>query len=52
MKEKLAVQLFTLRDFTLTAEDFAKTLQRVAAIGYPAVQLSAVGCMGGESPSV
>jgi len=52
MKEKLAVQLFTLRDFTLTADDFAKTLQRVAAIGYPAVQLSAVGCMGGESPSV
>jgi len=52
MKEKLAVQLFTLRDFTLTADDFAKTLQRVADIGYPAVQLSAVGCMGGESPSV
>jgi sugar phosphate isomerase/epimerase len=52
MKEKLAVQLFTLRDFTLTADDFAKTLKRVADIGYPAVQLSAVGCMGGESPSV
>ena len=52
MKEKLAVQLFTLRDFTLTAEDFAKTLQRVADIGYPAVQLSAVGCMGGDSPTV
>ena len=52
MKEKLAVQLFTLRDFTLTADDFAKTLKRVADIGYPAVQLSAVGCMGGESPTV
>ena len=52
MKEKLAVQLFTLRDFTLTADDFAKTLKRVAHIGYPAVQLSAVGCMGGDSPTV
>jgi sugar phosphate isomerase/epimerase len=50
MKEKLAVQLFTLRDFTKTADDFANTLKRVAAMGYPAVQLSAVGCMSGDSP--
>ena len=52
MKEKLAVQMFTLRDFTATAADLTKTLQRVAAMGYPAVQLSAVGCMNGETPEV
>ncbi len=52
MKDKLAVQMFTLREHTKTASDLASSLQRVAAMGYPAVQLSAVGCMNGESPEV
>ena len=45
MKDKLAVQMFTLRDFTTTWEDFTETVQRVSNMGYPAVQISAIGCM-------
>jgi sugar phosphate isomerase/epimerase len=52
MTGKLAVQMFTVREFTQTAADLAKTLQKVRAIGYPAVQLSAVGCMNGATPEV
>jgi sugar phosphate isomerase/epimerase len=52
MASKLAVQMFTIRDFTKTASDLANSLQKVAAMGYPAVQMSAVGAMNGESPEV
>jgi sugar phosphate isomerase/epimerase len=52
MPSKLAVQLFTIRDFTHTAKDLAESLEKVARIGYPAVQLSAVGAMNGETPDV
>ena len=52
MSSKLAVQLFTIRDFTKTAKDLAESLEKVARIGYPAVQLSAVGAMNGETPDV
>lgn len=48
----LAVQMYTVRNFTKTAADFASTLEKIAAIGYPAVQLSAVGCMSGDEPEV
>ncbi len=48
----LAVQLYTLREHTKTADGFADSLKRVAAIGYKAVQISAVGAMSGESPAV
>ena len=48
----LAVQLYTVRDFMDTPADFAETLSKIAQIGYRAVQLSAVGAMGGESPAV
>ena len=40
---QIAAQLYTLRDFLKTPEDIAKTLPRVAEIGYRAVQLSALG---------
>lgn len=50
--DKLAVQLYTVRDFTSTARDLAETLAKIAAMGYPAVQLSAVGAMNGDSPEV
>lgn len=43
---KVALQLYTLREFTKTGKDLAATLQRVARIGYPAVQFSAVACLG------
>lgn len=36
-------QLFTVRMFTQTVEDFQCTIQRVAQMGYRTVQLSAVG---------
>lgn len=40
---KPAAQMYTLRDSTKTPEDLDATLGRVAAMGYPAVQLSAIG---------
>ncbi|RMD78606.1 MAG: sugar phosphate isomerase/epimerase [Lentisphaerae bacterium] len=52
MAAKLAVQLFTLREFTKTAVEFGKSLEKVRAMGYTGVQLSAVGCMNGENPEV
>lgn len=38
--EQVAVQLYTLRDFLKTPEDYAKSLQKVAEIGYRSVQVS------------
>ena len=45
MASKLAVQMYTIRDFTKTATGLAESLEKIAKIGYPAVQLSAVGAM-------
>ncbi len=39
----VAAQLYTVRDFTQTATDFAVTIQKVREIGYRAVQVSAIG---------
>ncbi len=52
LTSQLAVQLYTVRDFTKTAADFQQTLERIAAIGYPTVQISAVGAMSGDAPAV
>jgi len=52
MKHKLAVQMYTVRDFTQTASGLAQSFAKIRAIGYPAVQLSAVGAMAGEAPEV
>ncbi len=52
MKNKIAVQMFTLRKHTKTAADFANSLKRVSDMGYTAVQLSAVRCMNGDDPEV
>lgn len=52
MTNKLAVQLFTLRDHLKTTADFKTSMERIAAMGYPAVQLSAVGAMNGENPEL
>lgn len=49
---KQAVQLYTVREYTKTGKDLADTLAKVARMGYPAVQFSAVGCMNGEKPEV
>ena len=40
---RLAAQLFTLREFTQTPADIAKTMARVKKLGYDAVQCSALG---------
>jgi sugar phosphate isomerase/epimerase len=40
---RIAAQLYTLRDFTKTRADIAKTMQKVKQIGYDAVQCSALG---------
>lgn len=37
---QIAIQLYTLRDFTVTSADFLKTLQRVRDIGFHAVELA------------
>jgi sugar phosphate isomerase/epimerase len=39
----IGAQLFTLRDFTRTPADIAATLKKVRAMGYEAVQASALG---------
>ena len=39
---KLGAQIFTLRDFTKTDRDFARTLERVAKMGYTTVQISTI----------
>jgi len=41
----IAAQLYTVREFTKTPADIIQTMQKVAAIGYEAVQLSALGEM-------
>jgi sugar phosphate isomerase/epimerase len=41
--QQVAVQLYTLRDFTQTPADIATTLKRVRKLGYQAVQASALG---------
>lgn len=40
---KLGAQLYTLREYAKTAEDLALTLEKVAKIGYKAVQVSGIG---------
>jgi len=40
---KIALQMYTLRDFCKTAPEIAKTLARVRQIGYTAVQVSGMG---------
>jgi sugar phosphate isomerase/epimerase len=39
----LAAQLYTLRDFTQTASDFASSMRKVRQMGYTAVQVSGIG---------
>lgn len=40
---QVALQLYTLRDYTKTPADVAATLKKVRAIGYEAVQVSGMG---------
>jgi len=42
-KEKLAAQLYTVRDHCKTLPDFKDTLQKIKTIGFTAVQVSGIG---------
>lgn len=44
----LAAQLYTVREYTQTTEDFATSMEKVARIGYTAVQVSAIGDITNE----
>lgn len=39
----LAAQLYTIREHTKTAQDFAASMKKIRQIGYTAVQVSAIG---------
>ncbi len=43
MATQLAAQLYTLREFTKTEDDIARTMNKVKQLGYEAVQCSALG---------
>jgi sugar phosphate isomerase/epimerase len=43
---QVAAQLYTVRDFAKTPPDIAKTLKKIRAIGYEAVQISGLGPIG------
>ena len=49
---QIAAQLYTVRDFTRTADDFRETLTKIRRIGYRAVQISGVQAMTGDTPEV
>jgi len=40
---KIGAQLYTVRDFTQTSQDFANTIKKIAEMGYESVQISAIG---------
>lgn len=40
---QIAAQLFTIRDYTKTREDFAASMAKIREIGYRAVQVSTIG---------
>ncbi len=40
---QIAAQLFTIREFTQTRDDFAASMAKIRAIGYEAVQVSQIG---------
>ncbi len=42
-KPVLAAQLYTVREYTRTAQDFAASMKKIHEIGYQAVQVSAIG---------
>lgn len=42
-ESRIAAQLYTLREFTKTPEDIARTMKKVREIGYQAVQCSGMG---------
>lgn len=48
MDKRIGAQLFTIRDFCQTLEDFDESCRRVKEMGYQVVQLSGIGDFTGE----
>lgn len=48
MDKRIGAQLYTVREFTQTKEDFESAMKKVSEIGYKAVQISAVGDIAPE----
>ncbi len=48
MDKRIGAQLYTLRDFCKTEEDFEKSMEKLEKIGYKQVQISAVGPIAPE----
>lgn len=48
MDKRIGAQLYTLRDFCQTKEDFANAMARVSEIGYQTVQVSGIGPIAAE----
>lgn len=48
LKPVMGIQLYTLRDYCQTAEDFISTLQKLAEMGVRDVQISAIGDIPAE----
>ena len=40
---EISAQLYTIRDFAMTAEDIRKSLKKIAEMGYKSVQVSGIG---------
>lgn len=49
MKPKIGIQLYTLRDYIQTPEDFDKTLTRLHSMGVRYVQISGIGDFSAET---
>ena len=48
MDKRIGAQVFTIRDFIKTAEDFEKSLKKLKDIGYQTIQLSGLGPIDAE----
>ncbi|MGC9350051.1 MAG: sugar phosphate isomerase/epimerase family protein [Anaerolineae bacterium] len=45
---KLTAQLYTVREYTQTLEDFRESMKKISEIGYTAVQVSGIGAIAHE----
>ena len=52
MEKRIGAQLYTVRDFTKTIEDFDETCRRIHDIGYQVVQISGTNLKADEMKTV
>lgn len=51
-QDKIAAQMYTVREFTKTGAELSETLKKISDIGYTAVQMSKIDAMNGDKPEV